>query len=183
VKQVAISVGDHLVALLGRRVEADGMISRVLLDKRDLVARSVDGAGRGEYEVPAGTRANSFEYIHETDQIAGYIFVWTGKGVPYSGLGCKMNHGFELAVAEKTVHPLFICEIKREEPETGPYAELPKPRILEPGIVIIVEVVYTDNFKPILEKPADDMRADETRGARHQNTLVSYLFHHCFFLT
>jgi hypothetical protein len=27
------------------------------------------------------------------------------------------------------------------------------------------------------------MRADETRGARHQNTLVSYPFHHCFFLT
>jgi len=110
--------------------------------------------------VPAGTRANSFEYIHETDQIAGYIFVWTGKGVPYSGLCCEMNHGFELAIAEKTFHPSFICEIKREKPESGPHAELPKPRILEPGIVIIVEVVYTDNFKPILEKPADD----EPRG-------------------
>jgi len=39
---MAISVGDNLVALLGRRVEADGMISRVLLDKGDLVARPVD---------------------------------------------------------------------------------------------------------------------------------------------
>jgi hypothetical protein len=125
VKQVAISVGHNFVALLGRRVEADGIIGRVLFGKRDLIVRTVDGARRCEYEVPAGTRANSFEDIHETDQIAGHIFVWTGKGVPYSSLGCEMNNGFKLAVAEKTFDPFFICEIKGEEPESGPYAELP----------------------------------------------------------
>jgi hypothetical protein len=178
---VAISVGHNLVALLGRRVEADGIIGRVLFGKRDLIVGAVDGAGRSEYKVPAGTRANSFEYIHETDQIAGHVFVWTGKGVPYSGLGCEMNNGFELAIAEKTFYPFFICEIKREEPESGPYAELPKPRILESGIVIIVQVVHTDDLKPILKKPADDMRANKTRGPCHQNSLVSYFFHHSSF--
>jgi hypothetical protein len=94
-----------------------------------------------------------------------------------------MNNGFELAVAEQTLHPFFICEIEREKPETGPYAELPKPRILESGIIIIVKVVHTDNLKAILEEPADDMRANETSGARHQNALFSYSFHHYFFLT
>jgi hypothetical protein len=181
VKQVAVSVGDNLVALLGRRVEADGIIGGVLFGKRDLVVRAVDGTGRSEYKVPAGARANSFEYIHETDQIAGDIFIGTGKGVPYSGLGRKMNHGFELAVAEQTVHPLSICEIEGEEPESGPYAELPKPRILESGIVIIVQVVHTDNLKAVLKKPADDMGANETRGARHQNAFVFYFFHHSSF--
>jgi hypothetical protein len=167
VKQVAISVSHNLVALLGRRVEADGIVGRVLFGKRDLIVGAVDGARRSEYKVPAGTRANSFEYIHETDQIAGHIFVWTGKGVPYSGLGCEMNNGFELAVVEKTFHPFFIREIQREEPESGSYAELPKPRIFEPGVVIIVQVVHTDNFKPILKKPADDMRTNKTRCAGH----------------
>jgi hypothetical protein len=67
VKQVAISVGHDLVALLGRRVEADGIIGRVLFGKRDLIVRAVDGARRSEYKVPAATGANSFEYINETD--------------------------------------------------------------------------------------------------------------------
>ena len=92
-----------------------------------------------------------------------------------------MNNGFELTVAEKTFHPHFIRQVQGEEPESGSYAELPKPRILEPGVVIVVQVIHTDNFKPILKKPADDMRANKARGAGHQNTLVSYLIHHSSF--
>jgi hypothetical protein len=174
-------VGHNLVALLGRRVEADGIIGRVLFGERNLIVGAVDGARRCEYKVAASTRANSFEYIDETDEIAGHIFVGTGKGVPYSGLGREMNNGFELTVAEKTFHPYFIREIQREEPESGSYAKLPKPRILEPGVVIIVQVVHTDNLKPILKKPADDMRANKARGACHQNTLVFMLIHHSSF--
>src|ERR1700733_5350845 len=117
--------------------------------------------------MPAGACTNSFEDIDETDEIAGHIFVRTGEGVPYSGLGCEMNNGFELTVAEKTFHPLFIREIKREEPEPWSEAELPKPRILEPGVVIIVQVVHTNNLKPILKEPTDDMSANKARSARH----------------
>jgi hypothetical protein len=89
-----------------------------------------------------------------------------------------MNDGFELPVAEKTFHPIFICQIKREEPESRSYAQPPQPRIFEPGVVIVVQVVYTYYLKPIFKKPADDMCANETSGTGNKNALVFYLFHH-----
>src|ERR1700753_584822 len=94
-----------------------------------------------------------------------------------------MNHGFEFTVAEETIYPFFIRKIEREKPEYGSYVALRESPILEPGIVIIVQVVHADNLKPILQKPANDMRANKTRGARHQDTFIFYFFHRYLFLT
>jgi hypothetical protein len=165
VKEVAVGVGHNLVAFLGRRVEADRKIGGVFLGKGDLIVRAVDRAGRREYEMAASTGANAFEYIDEADEIAGHIFIRTGNRPPYSGLRGQMNHGFEVAVAEKAFHACFVGQVKGKEPESRSDAELAKPCVLEPGVVIVVQVVYTHNFKSIREQAVDEMRTDETGRA------------------
>jgi len=113
----------------------------------------------------AGTSSNAFEYVDEANEIAGDIFVGTGNGAPYPGLRRQMNHGVEIAVAEKAFRAGPVCQVKREEPEPGAHAELPKPRILEPRIVVVVKVVYTNNLEAIREKAVDEVGANETSGA------------------
>ena len=41
-KQMAVGVGQNLIALLGRRVETDRKIRRIFFSKRDLVVRPID---------------------------------------------------------------------------------------------------------------------------------------------
>jgi hypothetical protein len=88
-----------------------------------------------------------------------------------------VDNGFELTFVEKTFHAFFVREIEREEPEARSDAELPEPRIFEPGVVVVIQVVHTDNLESILEKPADDMSANKARRASHENALFSYFNH------
>ena len=80
-----------------------------------------------------------------------------------------MNYRVEIAIAEKAVHAGPVCQVKREKPEPGAHAELPKPRILELRVVVVVKVVYTHNLEPIREKAVDEVSAYETSGASDQN--------------
>jgi hypothetical protein len=89
-----------------------------------------------------------------------------------------MNHGFKLAFVKETFHAVPISQIERDKPETGPYAELSKPRILKPGIVVVVQVVHPNHFKPLGKKPVDKMGANKTSRARDQDSSVFRSLHH-----
>jgi hypothetical protein len=179
---VAIRVGHNLVALLGRRVEADRIICRVLFGKGDLIVRSVHRAGGCKDEVAALASAYAFEYVDEGDEIAGNVFVGTGNRASYAGLRCQMKHSLEITVAEKAFHTCPICQVKGKEPESGPDAELPEPRILEPGVVVVIQVIYTNYLKAIREEPVNEVGANETSGTGDQDSFFFCLLHH-FFLT
>jgi hypothetical protein len=88
-----------------------------------------------------------------------------------------MNHGVEIAVAEKAFRAGPVSEVKREKPESRPHAELPKPRILEPRVVVVVQVVHSNNLESICEKAVDEVGANETSGTSDQNSFVSCLLH------
>lgn len=128
----------------------------------------------------AATSSNPFEYVDEGDEIAGNIFVRTGNRAPHPWLRRQMHHCFEIAVAEKAFDPPPVREVKGEEPESGPDAELSKPGILEPGIVVVIQVIYTDYLKPIRQKPVNEVRANETGDTGDQNSFVSCLLYHFF---
>ena len=126
----------------------------------------------------AGASANAFEYVDKADEIAGNIFVGAGNGASYSGLRRQMNDGIEIAVAEEAFHTGAVGQVKREKPESGTDAKLAQPRILEPRVVVVVKVVYANNLEPICKKAVDEVGANETGGAGHQNSFVSCLLRH-----
>jgi hypothetical protein len=116
--------------------------------------------------------------MEKANQIAGNIFVGIGNRAPHAGLRSQMNHGFKLAFVKKTFHAVPIGQIERDKPETGPYAELSKPRILKPGIVVVVHVVHPNHFKPLGKKPVDKMGANKTSRAGDQDSSVFRSLHH-----
>src|ERR1700727_628464 len=126
----------------------------------------------------AGASANAFEYVDKADEIAGNIFVGAGNGASYSGLRRQMNDGIEIAVAEEAFPTGAVGQVKREKPESGTDAKLAQPRILEPRVVVVVKVVYANNLEPICKKAVDEVGADETGGAGHQDSFVSCLLRH-----
>ena len=121
--------------------------------------------------------AAAFEHVDEADEIAGDIFIGTGQGTAYPGLRRQMNYGIEIAVTEKALHTGPVSQIEREEPESGTHAELAKPSILEPRVVVVVKVVYANNLEPICEKAVDEMSANEAGGAGDQDSFVFCLLH------
>ena len=126
----------------------------------------------------ARTGSDPLQHIDEADQVAGNIILRIADRVAHAGLSSQMNYSFEVAVPKEAIHTLPICQVERDKPESGPYAELPEPCLLKPWVVVIVQAVYADDLKPIREKPMDEVRPDETRSARDQDSFVSCFLHH-----
>jgi hypothetical protein len=89
-----------------------------------------------------------------------------------------MNHGFKVAFAKEAFYARSICQIKRDKPEAGPYAELSKPRIFKPGVVVVVQVVYPNHLKSLGKKPVDEMGANKTSRAGDQDPFVFRSLYH-----
>ena len=62
-----------------------------------------------------------------------------------------------------------IGNIDRFEAKASPALELCQPGLLEPNIIIGVEIVETDNRPAPFEQTTRDMEPDEASGPRHQN--------------
>ena len=127
----------------------------------------------------AGAGPYALEYIDKANQIAGNILLGVGDRVPYARLRRQMNYGLKVAFGKEALHTFSIREIKRDKPELGPNAEFSKPRILKSGVVVVVQVVYPNHFKPIGKKPADEMGANKTCRAGDQDSSVFCSLHHC----
>ena len=95
----------------------------------------------------------------------------------HAGLRSQMNNSFEVAVAKKLFHAFALRQVKRDKPEPRPHAELPEPRVLKPGVVVVVQVIHPDDLYPIGKKPVHEMRADETGSAGDQDPSVLYFLH------
>jgi hypothetical protein len=113
----------------------------------------------------ARTGPNALEYIRKSHQIAGNILLGIGNRAPHAPLRSQMNHGLKLAVVKEASHTLSICQIERDEPESRAYAKFSKPRVLKPGVIVVVQVVYPNHFKAIRKKLMDEMGANETGRA------------------
>ena len=121
---------------------------------------------------------NAFEYIDKADQIAGDVFVGIGNRVPHARLRSQMNHGFKLTFAKEAFHTFSICQIERDKPELGAHAEFSQPRILKSRVVVVVQVVYANHFKPVRQQPVDEMGANKTsRTGDHDPSVFRSLRH------
>ena len=126
----------------------------------------------------ARTGSDTLQHIDKADQVAGNIILRIADRVAHARLSSQVNHSLKVAVTEKAIHTLPICQVEWDKPESGTYAELPQPRLLKPGVVIVVQAIYPDDLKPICEKPVDEVRPDKTSSARDQNSFVSCFLHH-----
>jgi hypothetical protein len=125
----------------------------------------------------AGASPHALQYMDKANQVTGNTFVGIGNRAPHTGLRSQMHYGFKLTLAKEAFYACSIGQIERDKPETGPYAELSKPRMLEPGVVVVVQVVYPNHFKPLGKKPMDKMGAYKTSRPGDQDSSVFRSLH------
>ena len=101
------------------------------------------------------------------DQVGADISGGIFNAIANPGLGAEMDDVVELRLTERSIQRFSIGEIRLDEAEAIAEAalELREPRLLEPGIVIIVEVVDADDVAAALEERVRRCESDEAGAA------------------
>ncbi len=79
-----------------------------------------------------------------------------------------MDHAFELLAREQLRHAGAVREIQLHEAEARLLLELREARLLESDVVVVVEVVETDDLVAAREQLRRSMKADEAGRAGDQ---------------
>ena len=117
-------------------------------------------------------RAGELEHVAVADEVRLHIGLRVLDAVANARLRAEMDDAFELDAVRKALERFGIGEIDPLEAEA--VAELARqivePRLLERRIVIIVEIVDSDDVVAALEQCARGRSADEARGSCDENS-------------
>jgi hypothetical protein len=92
--------------------------------------------------------------------------VGVNQRVPNAGLGRQVHYPVKTRLGEKFFDPRAIGDIQFDETEIGMGFQPSKPISLQFWIVVIVEVIQTDNLVAALEQALRGVHADESGSAR-----------------
>ena len=178
VVELAVGVGQQLVALLGGGVEADGVVHLVVGGVRHLPVGAVDAGRRGvDQMLNAGASsvvavAAGLQDVVESDQVALYVRVGIGDAVPDPGLGGQVDHDGRTEVSEYAVHGIPVRDGLAEENKPVPVLlKSVQTLVLEPDIVVVGDAVHADDaaVRAAVKQPFDEVRADEAGGTGHHH--------------
>ena len=116
----------------------------------------------------------TFEDIEEAIEVGIGIDVRVCERMADAGLPREMDHPGETVPGEQRRDLGPIRKIGMNELESGLRPQQIEPRLLERGIVKVVEIVEPDDMTAFGQQLARDMKADETRGTRNQYGLFRH---------
>ena len=187
VVELAVGVGQELVALLGGGVEADGVVDLVVGGEGNLGVAAVDAAGAGVDQVLDGMAAAGFEDVVEADEVALDVGVGVGDGVADAGLRGEVDDDVGVVLVEDLVDEGPVSEVALDE---GPGAEgfdFFQAGELDVDVVVVVDGVEADDSdcREVLEEALDKVETDEAGCAGHEDGLafaeVYVVVEHCVF--
>ncbi len=173
-EQVAVGMRHQLVRLLGRGVQADGVIGVVVLAEGQLAIGAVDAGAAREDEMLAGLVPAAFQNVQEAGHIAVDIGVRVRKRVAHARLRGQMHDAGKRVLAGTTAARQAASAISsRWNAKLRVRAKLLQARLLQRWIVVAVEVVDSDDLMPRFQQPQRDMHADEAGATRDQYLQVA----------
>ena len=111
----------------------------------------------------------TFQDVGETHQIGIDVGMRILQGVPHARLGRQVNHTLWLVLSEQGLHGGPVGHVLTNLGESWFTGQALKPRFLQSGVVVIVDVIYADYFITSVKQPMRQMGANEARRARNQN--------------
>ena len=124
--------------------------------------------------MPAAIVPAALKHIHEALHVGIHIGVRIDQRITHARLRGEMHHLRKFIFREERSHRLAFREIELDESKSRQLGELGKPRLFQPRIVIVVDVVEADDFSAVLQQPACDMKADEAGRARYQDCVICH---------
>src|ERR1700722_11569137 len=106
--------------------------------------------------------AAAFQHIECADHVAIDVTMRIPQRVAHARLRAQMHHSVELLACEQRRDLCSIAEIEALETVLGKPLESLETRHLEIHIVIVIEVVESDDLIAAIEKARRDERTDES---------------------
>lgn len=114
-EQMAVSMRHQLIALLGSRVEGDGVVHIISRGQRHFLIQSVHAGAGGVGQVPDLVVAAALQYIGESDDIAIDIRLRVDEAVAHARLCGQVDYGIKLFGFEELVEPFAVHEVQLDE--------------------------------------------------------------------
>ena len=111
----------------------------------------------------------TFQHIGKTNQIGLDVGVWINKGVSNTRLCGKMNHSLKGFFRKKCGHRPVIGHIHLDEAKIRVSGKSRQSGLFEIDVVIVVEIIDTDNLIPSRQQTEGGVHADESGSAGKQD--------------
>ena len=111
----------------------------------------------------------TFEDIQRPRDIALHVSVWRFEGVAHAGLRGEMDDPLELLPGEQLGDAIVVGEIELYETECRQFFEPGEARLLQRNVVVVIQVIETDDVVAPPDQEVGHMRAYETRGAGNED--------------
>src|SRR5689334_10242450 len=116
--------------------------------------------------------AGQLEHVAMPDQVRPNVSIGVLDTIAHARLGPQVDDVVESVGVSEPLQRLGIREVDAREPEAIAVLALKatEARLLQRGIVIVVEIVDADDLVATFEKCARSGSSDETRSSRDQNS-------------
>ena len=191
--KLGIAVSEELVALLGGRVQAHGVVHPVVRAERDFLVAAVHAAGTGVDQVldPAvpGIPGRSgdavirvptgLQDVVEPDHVALDIGIRVFDAIADTRLRRQVYDDIEVVFLEEAVDQCLVGEVALDELVGVPFGcvglllDDTEAILLERGIVVVIEVVEADDIQGLfaLQQAQDEVGTDEAGGTGNKDGL------------
>ena len=104
------------------------------------------------------------------------VGVRIGQRIAHTGLRRQVNDAGDIAVlGDQVFHRSPVGDIQAFEAETVVAAKHIKARLLQRNVIVIIEIIDTDNLVAPLKKRARGMETNESGGAGNQDSHKSMI--------
>ena len=144
VVKLGIAVGEKLVALLGRRIQAHRIIHPVIRAERDFLVAAVYAAGTGIDQVLDGMMPASLQDVVEPDHVALDVRIRVLDAITDTGLRGEVHDDIKVVFLEELVDEGLVGEVALDElvgmlrGGRGLLLDLAQTVLLERRIIVVV---------------------------------------------
>jgi len=114
----------------------------------------------------------AFQDVDETDEVAVGIRMRMGQRVTHSRLGRQVHHPLHTLLGKQRGGGRRVGDVEPLETKAGMPAELRQAVFFQLGIVVVVEVVDSNDFVAPRQQAFAGVHADEASRASHENLHV-----------
>lgn len=113
----------------------------------------------------------SFQNVVEANDVAFDVHIGIRDGVPHACLRGEIHDDLRPVAREEVGNQGFIGKVAADEREVRERLELCQPRLLEPDVIVVVQVVQPDDVRPRLvrQNALRQIRANKPGRAGNEN--------------
>jgi DNA-directed RNA polymerase subunit RPC12/RpoP len=109
--------------------------------------------------------AAALQHVHRADDVAVDVGVRVLDGVTHTGLGGEVHHALHTGACKQCGHRRTILQRVTVATEPRVRGQLRESRLLQTDVIVVVDVVHTDDLVTARKQAAGDVESDEAGGA------------------